>query len=161
ALSSAPFLPRIRGWRAGRDLGYHIEGPRNSPKCPRRRAEIVPKRHRRRVSRTHHYAQRPARRPVCFKRQGLCPSEARHVSVALVRLGPPALEGIRSSGRPISATGRAARCNPGDSAPAQRLFLECETGTHSIIATGTTKPGATLCKVERYESFLTGLADAQ
>jgi len=43
----------------------------------------------------------------------------------------------------------------------RRLFLECETGTHSIVATGNTKPGATLCKVERCESFLTGFADAQ
>ncbi len=41
----------------------------------------------------------------------------------------------------------------------RRLFLECETGTHSIVATGNPKPGATLCKVERYESFLSGFAD--
>jgi len=41
----------------------------------------------------------------------------------------------------------------------RRLFLECETGTHSIIATGNGKPGATLSKVERYESFLRDFAD--
>jgi hypothetical protein len=41
----------------------------------------------------------------------------------------------------------------------RRLFLECETGTHSIVATGNPKPGATLAKVERYESFLRDFAD--
>jgi hypothetical protein len=41
----------------------------------------------------------------------------------------------------------------------RRLFLECETGTHSIVATGNGKPGATLSKVERYDSFLRDFAD--
>ena len=42
----------------------------------------------------------------------------------------------------------------------RRLFLECEMGTHSIVATSDEKQGATLAKVERYDEFLAGFADA-
>jgi hypothetical protein len=41
----------------------------------------------------------------------------------------------------------------------RRLFLECETGTHSIVATTDEKPGSTLAKVQNYASFIRGFAD--
>lgn len=41
-----------------------------------------------------------------------------------------------------------------------RLFLECEMGTHSIQAKSDEKQGATVAKVERYESFIRGFADS-
>ena len=40
----------------------------------------------------------------------------------------------------------------------RRVFLECEMGTHSIES--PSKPGATLAKAERYESFVFGFTDA-
>jgi hypothetical protein len=41
----------------------------------------------------------------------------------------------------------------------RRLFLECETGSHTIVPRGFTKPGSTLSKALRYESFICELAD--
>ncbi len=42
----------------------------------------------------------------------------------------------------------------------RRIFLECEMGTHSIESATGTKPGATIAKAERYESFVMGFAEA-
>jgi hypothetical protein len=36
----------------------------------------------------------------------------------------------------------------------KRFFIECEMGTHSIVATSDEKAGATLAKTERYDEFL-------
>jgi len=41
----------------------------------------------------------------------------------------------------------------------RRIFLECETGTHTIVPRGFHKPGSTLGKAVRYESFICELAD--
>jgi protein involved in plasmid replication-relaxation len=41
----------------------------------------------------------------------------------------------------------------------RRLFLEAETGSHSIVPRGYLKPGSTLNKAERYELFLCEFAD--
>lgn len=41
----------------------------------------------------------------------------------------------------------------------RRYFLECEMGGHTISPRLRKPPGATLSKVERYEEYLTGLAD--
>jgi hypothetical protein len=41
----------------------------------------------------------------------------------------------------------------------RRLFLECETGSHTIVPRGFHKPGSTLGKAVRYESFICELAD--
>ena len=41
----------------------------------------------------------------------------------------------------------------------RRLFVECEMGTHSVVAESDEKSGATMAKVERYQAFLTGFAD--
>ncbi len=41
----------------------------------------------------------------------------------------------------------------------RRLFLECETGSHTIVPRGFHKPGSTLGKALRYESFICELAD--
>lgn len=42
----------------------------------------------------------------------------------------------------------------------RRLFIECEMGTHTIVARQDEKLGATLHKLERYVAFVNGLADA-
>ena len=41
----------------------------------------------------------------------------------------------------------------------RRLFIECETGTHTLVPVSRDKPQATVRKAERYETFLAGLAD--
>jgi hypothetical protein len=41
----------------------------------------------------------------------------------------------------------------------RRLFIECETGTHTLVPVSRDKHGATVRKAERYETFLAGLAD--
>lgn len=41
----------------------------------------------------------------------------------------------------------------------RRLFVECEMGTHAIVARNDDKAGATLHKLERYCAFVNGLAD--
>ena len=41
----------------------------------------------------------------------------------------------------------------------RRAFLECETGTHTLVPVSRDKRQATVRKVERYETFLAGLAD--
>jgi hypothetical protein len=41
----------------------------------------------------------------------------------------------------------------------RRLFLEAETGSHTIVPRGYHKPGSTLNKAERYETFICELAD--
>lgn len=41
----------------------------------------------------------------------------------------------------------------------RRIFIECEMGTHSIVAASDAKAGATLAKAERWEEFFTGHAD--
>jgi len=40
----------------------------------------------------------------------------------------------------------------------RRYFLECETGSHSIVAASDEKRGTTVAKLERYEEYLFGLA---
>jgi hypothetical protein len=40
-----------------------------------------------------------------------------------------------------------------------RLFLECETGSHTLVPVSRDKHQATLRKADRYETFLAGLAD--
>jgi len=40
-----------------------------------------------------------------------------------------------------------------------RLFLEAETGSHTIVPRGYQKPGSTLNKAERYQCFICELAD--
>lgn len=40
-----------------------------------------------------------------------------------------------------------------------RVFVECEMGTHSVVATSDEKAGATVRKMQRYEEFLGGYAD--
>jgi len=42
----------------------------------------------------------------------------------------------------------------------RRFFVECEMGTHSIVAASDEKTGATLSKVERYDEFFAGYAAA-
>jgi hypothetical protein len=42
----------------------------------------------------------------------------------------------------------------------RRLFLEAETGNHTIVPRGYHKPGSTLNKAERYELFLCEFADS-
>lgn len=42
----------------------------------------------------------------------------------------------------------------------QRKFLECEMGTHSIVARTDQKAGSTLSKVESYSGFIRGFADS-
>ena len=41
----------------------------------------------------------------------------------------------------------------------RRLFVECETGSHTLVAVSRDKHQATVRKAERYETFLSGLAD--
>src|SRR5262249_21587692 len=41
----------------------------------------------------------------------------------------------------------------------RRLFLEAETGSHTIVPRGYHKPGAALNKAERYEAFICEFAD--
>jgi hypothetical protein len=41
----------------------------------------------------------------------------------------------------------------------RRLFLECETGSHTIVPRGMHKPGSTLSKAVRYEGLICELAD--
>jgi hypothetical protein len=41
----------------------------------------------------------------------------------------------------------------------RRLFIECETGTHTLVPVSRDKHQATVRKAERYETFLNGLAD--
>jgi hypothetical protein len=41
----------------------------------------------------------------------------------------------------------------------RRLFLECETGSHTLVPVSRDKHQATVRKAERYETFLAGLAD--
>ena len=41
----------------------------------------------------------------------------------------------------------------------RRLFLECETGSHTIVPRRFYKPGSTLGKALRYEGFICELAD--
>jgi hypothetical protein len=40
--------------------------------------------------------------------------------------------------------------------PARRIFLECETGTHTIVSTDPTNTGATNAKIQRYTQFIAG-----
>jgi hypothetical protein len=40
-----------------------------------------------------------------------------------------------------------------------RLFVECETGTHTLVPVSRDKNQATVRKAERYETFLNGLSD--
>jgi hypothetical protein len=42
----------------------------------------------------------------------------------------------------------------------QRYLVECEMGSHSIVAASDEKAGATIRKAERYEEFFAGYADA-
>src|SRR6266849_1955635 len=44
--------------------------------------------------------------------------------------------------------------------PRRRLFLECEMGTHSIVARTDQKAGSTVSKVENYAGFIRGFADS-
>jgi hypothetical protein len=39
------------------------------------------------------------------------------------------------------------------------VFIECETGSHTLVPVSRDKPAATVRKAERYEAFLRGLAD--
>jgi hypothetical protein len=41
----------------------------------------------------------------------------------------------------------------------RRFFIECETGTHTLEPLGPDKPQATVRKLERYDAFVSGLAD--
>lgn len=43
---------------------------------------------------------------------------------------------------------------------ARRLFIECEMGTHAIVARNDEKAGATIHKLERYAAFVNGVAEA-
>jgi len=43
----------------------------------------------------------------------------------------------------------------------KRLFLECETGSHTIVPRGYDKPGSTLSKAQRYECFICDLVDIE
>src|SRR5215472_8982348 len=43
----------------------------------------------------------------------------------------------------------------------KRLFLECETGSHTIVPRGFHKPGSTLSKAQRYECFICDLVDIE
>jgi hypothetical protein len=45
--------------------------------------------------------------------------------------------------------------------PKRRLFLECEMGTHTIVAPAGDKPGSTIAKVERYHHFCRRQADPE
>jgi hypothetical protein len=40
----------------------------------------------------------------------------------------------------------------------RRYFLECETGSHSLVAASDEKRGTTVAKLERYEEYVFGLA---
>src|SRR5262249_8543879 len=42
----------------------------------------------------------------------------------------------------------------------RRLFLECEMGTHSIVARTDHKAASTISKVESYSGFIRGFADS-
>jgi hypothetical protein len=44
-------------------------------------------------------------------------------------------------------------------APKQRWFVECEMGTHPVVSSRKDRYGATMAKVERYEKFLSAIAD--
>jgi hypothetical protein len=46
-------------------------------------------------------------------------------------------------------------------AAGQRWFVECEMGTQPIVSSRTDRQGATMTKVERYEKFLSSIADPQ
>ena len=39
----------------------------------------------------------------------------------------------------------------------RRVFIECETGTHTLVPVSRDKHAATVRKAERYETFLAGL----
>lgn len=41
----------------------------------------------------------------------------------------------------------------------RRVFIECETGTHTLVPVRKDRPQATVNKAARYETFLRGLAD--
>jgi hypothetical protein len=41
----------------------------------------------------------------------------------------------------------------------RRVFIECETGTHTLVSVRKDRHQATVHKAERYETFLRGLAD--
>ena len=41
----------------------------------------------------------------------------------------------------------------------RRLFIECETGSHTIEPKSGSKPGSTISKLERYDDFMGGIAD--
>jgi hypothetical protein len=43
----------------------------------------------------------------------------------------------------------------------ERWFVECEMGTQPIVSSRTDRQGATMAKVERYEKFLSSIADPQ
>lgn len=40
--------------------------------------------------------------------------------------------------------------------PARRIFLECETGTHTLVSADPTNTGATNAKIQRYTQFIAG-----
>ena len=42
-----------------------------------------------------------------------------------------------------------------------RIFIECETGTHTLVPVRKDRPQATVNKAARYETFLRGLADVR
>jgi hypothetical protein len=41
----------------------------------------------------------------------------------------------------------------------RRFFIECEMGTHTLVPLGPDKPQATVRKLERYDAYVSGLAD--
>jgi hypothetical protein len=41
----------------------------------------------------------------------------------------------------------------------RRFFIECEMGTHTLTPLGPDKPQATVRKLERYDAYISGLAD--
>jgi len=43
----------------------------------------------------------------------------------------------------------------------RRLFVEFETGSHTLLTSSDRKPGATSAKIGRYAEFLEGFADPE
>jgi hypothetical protein len=41
----------------------------------------------------------------------------------------------------------------------RRFFIECEMGTHTLVPVGPDKPQATVRKLERYDTYVSGFAD--
>jgi Replication-relaxation len=41
----------------------------------------------------------------------------------------------------------------------RRFFIECEMGTHTLVPVGPDKPQATVRKLQRYDAYVSGLAD--